>query len=78
VPQANLVRCSSDNSHKRGEAILTLRANSRRMRCSKVVPWVAMIYSITSSAVICMISGTVRPSVLKVFKLIASSYFVGC
>ena len=34
-------------------------------------------YSITSSAVICMISGTVRPSALAVLRLMTSSNFVG-
>ncbi len=35
------------------------------------------IHSITSSAVICMIKGTVRPSALAVFMLITSSNLVG-
>src|SRR5262245_913036 len=35
-------------------------------------------HSITSSAVICMISGTVRPSALAVLRLITSSNLVGC
>jgi integrase/recombinase XerD len=34
-------------------------------------------HSITSSAVICMISGTVRPSALAVLRLMTSSYLVG-
>src|SRR5262249_4479448 len=37
----------------------------------------AAFHSITWSAVICMISGTVRPSALAVLKLITSSYLVG-
>src|SRR5262249_49061876 len=35
------------------------------------------LHSITSSAVICMISGTVRPSALAVSRLITNSYLVG-
>src|SRR5207247_1228747 len=35
-------------------------------------------HSITSSAVICMISGTVRPSALAVLRLIARSSLAGC
>src|SRR5262245_50614429 len=35
-------------------------------------------HSITSSAVICMINGTVRPSALAVLRLITSSNLVGC
>src|SRR5262249_31301596 len=35
-------------------------------------------HSITSSAVIFMISGTVRPSALAVLRLITSSNLVGC
>ena len=35
-------------------------------------------YSTTSLAVICMISGTVRPSALAVLRLITSSNLVGC
>src|SRR6266545_759163 len=35
-------------------------------------------HSITSSAVICMISGTVRPSALAVLRLMTSSNLVGC
>jgi hypothetical protein len=36
-----------------------------------------MIYSITSSALACNVSGTVRPSILAVFRLMASSNLVG-
>ena len=35
-------------------------------------------YSITSSAVICIISGTVRPSALAVLRLMTNSNLVGC
>ena len=35
-------------------------------------------YSITSSAVNRSVGGMVKPSALAVFKLITSSYFVGC
>jgi hypothetical protein len=35
------------------------------------------VHSITSLAVICMISGTVRPSALAVLRLITNSYLVG-
>ena len=35
-------------------------------------------YSITSSAVICMINGTVRPSVLAVLRLSTNSNFADC
>src|SRR5262245_400297 len=35
-------------------------------------------HSITSSAVICIISGTVRPSVLAVLRLITNSNLVAC
>ena len=41
--------------------------------CSKMAA-----YWITSSAVICMICGTVRPSTLAVLRLMTSSTFVGC
>jgi hypothetical protein len=39
---------------------------------------VGWTYSITSSAVICMITGTVRPSALAVLRLITNWNFVGC
>src|SRR5713101_4501795 len=42
------------------------------MQCSK-----EQHYSITSSAVICMISGTVRPSAFAVLRLMTSSNLVG-
>jgi len=42
------------------------------LRCSKEPP-----YSITSSAVICMLSGTVSPSAFAVFKLTTSSNLAG-
>src|SRR5262245_13401027 len=51
---------------------LTLRANRRHMHHSKV-----RAYSITSSARSRNDSGTLRPSVFAVFKLIANSHFVG-
>jgi hypothetical protein len=35
-------------------------------------------YSMTSSAVICMISGTVRPSAFAVLRLMTSSTLIGC
>ncbi len=38
----------------------------------------AFAHSITSSAVICMISGTVRPSAFAVLRLMTSSNLVGC
>jgi hypothetical protein len=38
----------------------------------------AFLYSITSSAVICMINGTVRPSALAVLRLMTNSNFVDC
>ena len=37
----------------------------------------AALHSMTSLAVICMISGTARPSALAALRLISSSYFVG-
>jgi hypothetical protein len=49
-------------------------ATRRHKQCSKG----GASYSITSSAVICMISGTVRPSALAVLRLMTSSNFVGC
>ena len=38
----------------------------------------SVVYSITSSAVICSVSGTVMPSVLVVLRLMTSWNFVGC
>src|SRR6266567_1128873 len=42
--------------------------------CDELAP----LHSITSSAVICMINGTVRPSALAVLRLITNSSLVGC
>src|SRR5207253_1258961 len=35
-------------------------------------------YSMTSSACACNVNGTARPSAWAVFRLMTSSYFVGC
>ena len=52
---------------------LTFRAKSGCEQSQQTQP-----YSITSSAVICMISGTVRPSALAVLRLMIISIFVDC
>src|SRR6516162_6235943 len=53
------------------------RERPRRRRTAEQRDERAPLHSITSSAVICMISGTVRPSALAVFKLMTSWYLVG-
>jgi hypothetical protein len=58
-----LVRCSDS----------TKSAMSGLMQCSK-----QHSYSITSSAVICMINGTASPSALAVLRLMTNSNFTVC
>src|SRR6202011_1299178 len=60
-------------AHARSAALCQLRTHAVQQTTDAV----AMPYSITSLAVICMISGTVRPSALAVLRLIASSNLVG-
>src|SRR5216684_1472014 len=48
-------------------------ANKRLMHCSK-----QQLYSITSSARVSSVGGTMMPSAFAVFKLITSSNLVGC
>jgi hypothetical protein len=53
-------------------------ATSGLMHRNKRRAWVAMIYSITSSARASSVGGTSRPSALAVLKLMANSNLVGC
>src|SRR5262249_52861960 len=76
-------RIVRDPSHQHADAphaLALLRARRERPRCRAADERdeVAPLHSIPSSAVICMISGTVRPSALAVLRLITSSNFVGC
>src|SRR2546427_9934580 len=58
--------------------LLRARRQRPRSRAAEKRDERAPLHSITSSAVICMISGTVRPSVFAVLRLITSSNVVGC
>jgi hypothetical protein len=53
------------------------RPISRHMQCSKGRSWVALVHSITSSAIASMPGGIVRPSALAVLRFITSSKVVG-
>src|SRR5262249_2811229 len=67
--------------HAYGAPLRLLRARRKRPRrraAEKRDELASLHHSITSSAVICMISGTVRPSALAVLRLITSSNLVGC
>src|SRR5215471_17682787 len=54
-------------------AIVTLRRRAAEQRDELEAD-----HSITSSAATCSVSGTLRPSVFAVFRLITSSNLVGC
>src|SRR5262249_12143753 len=65
-----------DHRHRR-----LLRARHERPRCRRAAEQryeLATPHSITSSAVICMINGTVRPRALAVLRLMIRSNLVGC
>ena len=62
---------NSDRFWRPGE--MSLSANSGLMHRSNL-----QHYSITSSAVICIINGTMRPSAFAVLRLMTSSNLVGC
>src|SRR5207247_1372495 len=61
-----------DNGLKADMSARLFRATFGLMRCSKKT------HSITSSAVICSVSGTSRPSALAVLRLMTNWNFVGC
>src|SRR5262245_4582263 len=61
--------------HPRRERPRGCRAAEQR---DELAPPDLRVHSITSSAVICMINGTVRPSAFAVLRLITNSSLVGC
>src|SRR5262249_30578015 len=64
--------------HRHRRLLRARRERPRRCAAEEREELAARFHSITSSAVICMISGTVRPSALAVLRLITSSNLVGC
>src|SRR5262245_36050327 len=76
-----IVRCDAYEHPDERYPIRLLRPRRQRPRrraAEKRDELASLHHSITSSAVICMISGTVRPSALAVLRLITSSNLVGC
>src|SRR5262249_39174532 len=61
-----------------GRVLSACRHWPRRRRAAEQGDELAPPHSITSSAVICMISGTVTPSAFAVLRLMTSSTLVGC
>src|SRR5262249_9377588 len=53
-------------------------ARQRDRRAAEQRDELALVHSITSSAATCSVSGTLRPSVFAIFRLITSSNLVGC
>jgi hypothetical protein len=62
------------------DLILAVNRSRTRLDGKGFVPNlnIAPIYSITSSAVICIVNGTARPSAFAVLRLITYWNFVGC
>src|SRR5262245_66489929 len=77
-------RIAFSEAHQHADALHAIgllrarRQRPRRRAAEQRDEGAAFHHSITSSAVICMISGTVRPSVLAVLRLMTSSNLVGC
>src|SRR6516165_611301 len=65
----------ANDGHSR---LLRARRERPRRRAAEKRDELAALHSITSSAVICMISGTVTPSAFAVLRLMTSSTLVGC
>ena len=75
VPRARSTAKKPNHRHRR---LLRARRERPRSRTDEKRDEAAPLHSITPSAVICMISGTVRPSVFAVLRLMASSNFTVC
>src|SRR5262249_53155180 len=76
-----LGRCMQEHAAPYPYPLALLRAPHERPRyrcAAEQRDELAASHSITSSAVICMIIGTVRPSALAVLRLIVSANLVGC
>src|SRR5262245_51353743 len=71
-------RCAVEEADDRHRCLLRTRRERPCGRAAEKADEVAPVHSITSSAVICMISGTVRPSAFAVLRLTASSNFTVC
>src|SRR5262249_4993095 len=64
--------------HRHRRLLRARRERPRGCRPAEQRDELASFHSITSSAVICMINGTVRPSAFAVLRFMANKNFVGC
>jgi len=78
-PPQQLTSSNEHPAHHRHPWLLRARRERpRACRAAEQRDEVAPLHSITSSAVASSLSGTVRPSVFAVLRLITSSNLVGC
>src|SRR5262245_21592177 len=69
---------AEEPNHRHGRLLRVRRERPRRCRAAEERDELAAPHSITSSALACNVSGTVRPSVFAVLRLITSSNLDGC
>src|SRR5262245_63873829 len=83
IEQRDIMRCIAQARQHDADAIdasgfLPLSDERPRRRAADERDEIAALHSMTSLAVICMISGTAKPIALAVLRLITRSNFVGC